>query len=80
MPANRDEKEVSNYFGILKQLLSIKLFNLKTLLNIHGQLLHGVNDKIAGEIRNSVVVVGNHVKTPKGVELVVKHNPPYNRA
>jgi Fic family protein len=79
IPVTRDEKEVANYFVLLKQLTSFKSFDIATLLNIHRQLLAGVNDKIAGKIRNSVVVVGNHVKTLKGVKLVIKHNPPYHK-
>jgi Fic family protein len=78
VPATRDEKEVSNYFAILKELPSLKEFDLETLLFIHKELLRGVKDKIAGRIRNSVVVVGNRIQTPKGVELIVKHNPPYH--
>ncbi|MDR2251565.1 MAG: Fic family protein [Endomicrobium sp.] len=77
VPATRDEKEVSNYFAILKELPSLKEFDLETLLSIHKELLTGVKDKIAGKIRNSIVVVGNRIQTPKGLELIVKHNPPY---
>jgi Fic family protein len=75
VPANRDEKEVTNYFAILKKLSSFKELDLKTLLAIHKELLTGVKDKIAGKIRNSVVVV----ESRKGVELVVKHKPPYHK-
>ncbi|MCL1901684.1 MAG: Fic family protein [Endomicrobia bacterium] len=79
VPATRDEKEVANYFSVLKKLSSLKELNLKNLLSIHKELLTGVNDKIAGKIRNNVVVVGNRIKTPKGVEVIVKHNPPYHK-
>jgi Fic family protein len=79
VPATRDEKEVLNYFGILKQLSSYKTFNIKSLLNVHKELLTGVNDAIAGEIRDAVVVVGNRIKTPNGLELIIKHNPPYHK-
>lgn len=79
VPATRDEKEVTNYFSILKELSLLTTFDIDTLLFIHKKLLTGVKDKIAGKIRNSVVVVGTHVKTPKGVKLTVKHNPPYHK-
>jgi Fic family protein len=74
VPTTRDEKEVSNYFVILKELPLLKDFDLKTLFSIHKELLTGVDDKIAGKIRNSVVVVGNKV----GSEIIVKYNPPYH--
>jgi Fic family protein len=79
VPATRDEKEISNYFGILKQLSSYKTFDTKTLLDIHKQLLTGVTDTIAGQIRDSIVVVGNRIKSPDGVKLIVKHRPPYHK-
>jgi Fic family protein len=79
VPATRDEKEVSNYFAILKELPSLKDFDLKTLLSIHKELLKGVKDKIAGKLRNSIVVVGNRLETLKGYDIIVKHNPPYHK-
>ncbi|MDR1434548.1 MAG: Fic family protein [Endomicrobium sp.] len=79
VPATRDEKEVANYFAILKKLTLLKDFDLNTLLAIHKELLTGVKDKIAGKIRNSIIVVGNRIQTPKGLELIVKHNPPYHK-
>ena len=52
IPAVKDEKEVSNYFAVLKKLVTFKDFDLETLLSIHKELLTGVKDKIAGKIRN----------------------------
>ncbi|MDR3244255.1 MAG: Fic family protein [Elusimicrobiota bacterium] len=79
VPANRNEKEIANYFGILKKLPLLKNFTLQTLLDIHKELLAGVNDEIAGIIRDDIVVVGNKVMTTAGVKLIVKHNPPYHK-
>ena len=58
VPVNRDEKEVVNYFQMLKALpRKIKEeTNLTSVLNIHKQLMTGVNDRIKGKIRNSHVV------------------------
>ena len=78
VPATRDEKEVTNYFAILKKLSSFKELDLKTLLAVHKELLTGVKDKIAGKIRNSVVVVGNRIQTPRGADIIVKHKPPFH--
>lgn len=79
VPSTRDEKEAVNYFGILKKLPSCRTFDIKTLLEIHRELLTGVKDKIAGQIRNAAVVVGNRIRTPKGIETIIKHNPPYHK-
>jgi len=68
VPVNRDEKEIKNYFEILKNLsvYANKPIGLDTIGNIHRQLLTGVRDKIAGAIRDTRVVVG-------------KHEPPFHR-
>lgn len=62
VPANRDEKEVKNYFEILKNLdfYRNQVFSLSTTQQIHQKLLTGVSDKIAGEIRNKEVIIGRH--------------------
>ncbi len=74
VPANRDEKEVRNYFDILKQIgKEYDTLDIDTILKIHKELLEGVENEIAGEIRNSKVVVGN--PTEDGT-VVVKHEPP----
>lgn len=76
-PANRDEKEVVNYFNLLKKLENqvAQRFDINLILTIHNELLKGVDDRIKGQIRNKEVVVG--MKLPDG-QLVVKHNPPYH--
>jgi Fic family protein len=80
IPANRDEKEVVNYFDILKKLDEYKdrdfLINLVT--DLHKSLLKGV-DKTAGEIRNVQVVVGKIKNEEGNISLRVKHNPPYHK-
>ena len=74
VPANRDEKEVRNYFDILKQIgREYDTLDVETILKIHKQLLQGVEDQISGEIRNRKVVVGN--PSQEGT-VVVKHDPP----
>ena len=73
-PANRDEKEVRNYFDILKQIgKKFTTLNIDTILKIHKQLLEGVENEISGEIRNRKVVVGN--PTQDG-SIIIKHEPP----
>lgn len=78
MPVNRDEKEIVNYFTILKNMDGYikKDFNLDLILSIHQNLMNGVNDKIKGQIRNNQVVVG--MKLPNG-KLIIKHNPPFHK-
>lgn len=78
VPANRDEKEVTNYFNILKTLDTYieRDINIEIVLNIHKDLLSGVNSKIAGNIRNSEVVIG---KFGESNEVVIKHNPPFHK-
>ena len=74
VPANRDEKEIRNYFDILKQIgKEYDTLGIETILKIHKQLLEGVEDEIGGEIRNRKVVVGN--PTQDG-SIVIKHEPP----
>ena len=78
VPVNRDEKEVKNYFEILKSLdnyisqpLSLTLIN-----EVHQKLLTGVDDKIAGQIRNKRVVVGHYEDEQGKMAVNVKHEPP----
>lgn len=80
MPANRDEKEVKNYFDLLKGLpLRLgKPLTLDTVKQLHQKLLTGVDNAIAGEVRSKRVVVGGYI-TAEGVpQLSVKHEPPYH--
>ncbi len=77
VPANRDEKEVKNYFDILKQIgKEYDTLDIDTILKIHKQLLEGVENEIGGEIRNRKVVVGN--PTQDGT-IVIKHEPPKHK-
>jgi Fic family protein len=75
VPANHAEKEVSNYFGILKrlELLENTKFSVPILLDLHAELMEGVNDTIKGKIRDKEVIVG---KFNKNGEVLIKHNPP----
>lgn len=79
VPVNRDEKEVVNYFEILKSLdkKTNEPIDLDLILKIHAQLLSGVEDKIKGEIRNKEIFVG---KRERNGELKIKHKPPFHDA
>ncbi|MBU0578925.1 Fic family protein [Patescibacteria group bacterium] len=81
VPANRDEKEVKNYFELLKNLpnMTTKYLDLGLVTDLHSKLLVGVNDEIAGKIRNKKVVVGGYKKNDGELKLVVKHDPPYHK-
>lgn len=80
VPANRDEKEVKNYFEILKNLdlYSDKTLSLAIIQQTHQQLLSGVNDKIAGAIRNKKVIIGHYQKDGEKLSLDIKHEPPFH--
>lgn len=77
VPVNREEKEVVNYFEILKKLdsYSPRELNLDVVLSIHKQLMNGVDDSIKGTIRSSKIVVG---KRDFDGNLIIKHNPPFH--
>lgn len=78
VPANRDEKEVRNYFEILKQLSMWEKKELvsEIMLEIHRQLMSGVKDEIGGTIRSIPVVVG--AKDISG-KIKIQHEPPYRQ-
>ena len=78
LPVNRDEKEVCNYFKILQSLTaeSISSITLKDILRVHQTLLTGVNDSIAGEIRNKPIIVGKYRTKDGKLDIDVKHTPP----
>jgi len=80
VPTNRDEKEVRNYFDILKKLpdWNSKPLALQTVSEIHKNLLIGVDNQIAGQVRNKPVVVGGYEMVDNKPELKVKHEPPYH--
>jgi len=75
IPANRAEKEVSNYYGILKRLeiLENTRFSVPLFLDLHTELMEGVNDTIKGKIRDNEVIVG---KRNENGEVFIKHIPP----
>jgi Fic family protein len=77
VPVNRDEKEVVNYFEILKKLdtYSQGEINLDTVLSIHKHLMNGVDDKIKGDIRSSKIVVG---RRDFDGNFIIKHDPPFH--
>jgi Fic family protein len=77
LPTNRSEKEILNYFSILKKLDIKKkeTFNLSLILSMHKELLEGVNDKIKGRVRNLPIVVG---RRQLDRQVIVKHNPPFH--
>ena len=78
IPTNRDEKEIVNYFKILKGLDQRinKPFKTSEILEIHKELMTGVNEKIKGLIRDKQVVIGIY---GQGNEVIVKHNPPFHQ-
>src|SRR3989338_9518577 len=77
VPINRDEKEVVNYFQILKTLDTkiSKPLDLSLILEVHNKLMIGVKNEIKGKIRERQIVVGSRDESNK---LIVKHNPPYH--
>lgn len=79
VPATRDEKEVTNYYGILQRLdnMATRALDLALVRDLHRELLTGV-DKIAGVIRDVPVVVGRVSQEPGDNTLRVKHNPPFH--
>jgi len=82
LPANRSEKEVRNYFEILKSLeqRAKKPFNIDGILALHRDLMTRVDDDIAGQIRDSRVVIGNRKISGKKIKIIVKHEPPHHDA
>lgn len=80
IPTNRDEKEVVNYFDILTRLpqLTDQPLDIKLVTDIHRQLVTGVYDNIAGQIRNEKVVIGKYTGEQGNVSLKVKHEPPHH--
>jgi Fic family protein len=80
VPVNRSEKEVVNYFNILKNIDNYKdkEIDLNLILEFHKQMMTGV-DKQAGVIRNVKVVVGRYKGEKGNVSLRVKHEPPHHK-
>ncbi|TSC88124.1 MAG: Fic family protein [Microgenomates group bacterium Gr01-1014_16] len=80
IPANRDEREVKNYFDLLKSLDQHvnQPLTLSMVTDLHTKLLKSVDNDIAGQIRNTRVVVGGY-ETKNGIsKLRVKHEPPFH--
>ncbi len=80
VPSNRDEKEIRNYFDILKSLSQYVQtpFSIHTIQEMHARLMLGTDDAIAGIIRNKRVVVGGYIKKKGIPKLKVKHDPPFH--
>lgn len=80
VPANRDEKEVVNYFSLLSNLKSYKErdLSLDLIKDLHGRLFSGV-EKEAGKIRNAKVVIGKYGGKKRSLTLKVKHDPPFHK-
>lgn len=79
VPVNRDEKEVVNYYNLLKKLPEYvrQPLSLDTVTVFHKNLMTGV-DEHAGEIRNVPVVIGRYTHEQGDTSLKVKHNPPFH--
>ncbi|MDR1032444.1 MAG: Fic family protein [Candidatus Nomurabacteria bacterium] len=80
MPANRSEKEVKNYFDILRSLdkRAKESFTIREILQIHKDLIEGVESEIAGRFRNRRVVVGKRIIRDGKLTIKVKHEPPHH--
>ncbi len=81
VPANRDEREVKNYFDLLKSLDQYvsKPLTLDVITDLHAKLLKSVDNEIAGSIRNTRAIVGGY-ETVNGIpKLHVKHEPPFHK-
>jgi len=80
VPVNRDEKEVRNYFDILKNLeqYSKSALSLSTITTIHKRLLMSVKSDLAGVIRNQPVAVGSYYYEGGMRKLKIQHQPPYH--
>lgn len=79
LPSNRDEKEVVNYFTLLKELdiYKEKALDLTLLKQFHKRLMTGVHEE-AGHIRNVKVVIGKYNEEKGDVSIRIKHDPPYH--
>jgi len=79
VPTNRNEKEVVNYFALLKELdgFKEKPINLMLLKEFHKRLMTGVHEQ-AGHIRNVKVVIGKYNEEKGDVSIRIKHDPPYH--
>lgn len=80
VPTNRDEKEVHNYFGLLKKMDQYldQPISLSLVKKLHLELLTGVKD-FAGKYRDQKVAIGHKSMTPAGPKFIIKHEPPYHQ-
>lgn len=80
VPTNRDEKEVVNYFSLLKELdkYENQSLTLELVKDIHRQLFSGMQEE-AGIIRDNKVVIGKYKKERGNISLRVKHDPPHHK-
>lgn len=81
VPINRDEKEVRNYFDILKGLDQYegKPISLDTITSIHKRLLTGVRSDIAGIVRNEPVAVGSYYFEEGIRKINIQHLSPFQK-
>jgi len=81
IPINRDEKEIKNYFEILKSLTKYSncKISLELIKDFHQKLLRGVNDKIRGNIRDKKIVIGRQVGKAGKTKLEIKHELPFHK-
>ena len=79
VPTSRNEKEVTNYYGILERLdaYTKRSEDIALVTQIHRELLDGI-DTTAGTIRDVKVVVGKYREEKGDVSLRVKHDPPFH--
>lgn len=78
IPTTKSEREVKNYFAIVTSLggLVRSETEISTELTekLHVNLMKGIEEKSKWGFRDSGVFVGHK----EGVEIVVKHNPPFH--
>jgi len=80
IPTNRDEKEVHNYFGLLKRMDQYvdRPISLTLIKKFHLELLTGVKD-FAGKFRNQKVAVGHASIGGNKPNFIIKHEPPFHK-
>lgn len=80
IPVTKSEREVTNYFAVLRTLPEMSRkkepLSLELIKKLHKVLMDGLLDKGLGEFRDSGVFIGHTTK----IEVVVKHNPPFHKA
>ena len=59
---------------------ALKNIDLEMIKDFHQDLLTGVKDQIAGQIRNKKVVIGKYTgQSKEAASLEIKHEPPYHQ-